>query len=499
MKSPRNRRTIDEWIRGVVSRWVSPKSAKSNEDNPVQLRRWDALSDDHTNREHWRPVTGASLNEDLTHYLDDLRTRCNHEWSNNPDLEGIVETHATDVIGEEGPTLQVTSSNSEYNKQLEETWRQWWNCPDVNADKSGVDLMGQWWNHLWLDGEFLVQKTKGECNPKKQGKLGSKIATRLHSLDPRQLASPMGQVGNSNVMMGIKLSDTNKPLEYYVYPADQGAFGNYKTEPETLTPDDVIHLFRVRKCGQVRGIPWLASALPIAAQLRAYDEDVMAAARAAALYGLAITCEDSSTGESFDAEGGESITIKRGAATFFPPGWKATALQPGQPAANYLDFRHEKLRQCGRPVGMPGMMVLLDSQKHNYSSARFDGQLYLRIIKKLRRWVEREVLLPLVAVVEQEARAAGILQGKPDDSRFRFVWPALPHVDPVKEATAAGIRIKNRISTLRDECAAENRDWEEQMEQSAKEQEKAEELGLLNSTEAKGNDQRKQSQPVRQA
>jgi capsid protein len=49
----------------------------------------------------------------------------------------------------------------------------------------------------------------------------------------------------------------------------------------------------------------------------------------------------------------------------------------------------------------------------------------------------------------------------------------------VKEAQAAQIRMDAGISTLEDECAEQGLDWEEVLEQRARERSRMEELGLL--------------------
>ncbi len=62
--------------------------------------------------------------------------------------------------------------------------------------------------------------------------------------------------------------------------------------------------------------------------------------------------------------------------TRIPPGWQAQSMATSHPSANNTDFRKERSRDLGRPAGMPLMQIRLDSSGHNYSSARFDAQIY---------------------------------------------------------------------------------------------------------------------------
>ena len=52
-------------------------------------------------------------------------------------------------------------------------------------------------------------------------------------------------------------------------------------------------------------------------------------------------------------------------------------------------------------------------------------------------------------------------------------------MDPVKEAKAAQTRMDIGVSTLENECAEQGLDWEEVLEQRARERERMAELGLL--------------------
>ena len=52
-------------------------------------------------------------------------------------------------------------------------------------------------------------------------------------------------------------------------------------------------------------------------------------------------------------------------------------------------------------------------------------------------------------------------------------------MDPVKEAQACQIRMEIWLSTLEAECAGQGLDWEEVLEQCAREKAKLAELGLI--------------------
>src|SRR5687768_2173239 len=86
-----------------------PSPAPAEEAKAWTLRRWEAAETNRLNRTHWRNATGAPINEDLSGDLRTLRARCRYESYNNPIVEGVIGTHQVDLVGVQGPTLQVRS------------------------------------------------------------------------------------------------------------------------------------------------------------------------------------------------------------------------------------------------------------------------------------------------------------------------------------------------------------------------------------------------------
>lgn len=449
--------------------WFKQQNRDASSEEPMALRRWDAAKTNRLNSKHWGPVTGSTINVDLSSHLETLRTRVEFELGNNSDAEGAVNTHIVDVIGEDGPKLQVQSENTEYNEALERIWKKWWAKPDINEQLAGVDILQLWWRSLWSAGEYLAQIIVDDD-------ADGPVKTRLLVLHPRRLATPPLAAGDSTIFMGVKRNELGKPLDYMILgPPDRILPGQLPTDYKSIPAKDIIHEFRVLEAGQVRGLPWLVTGLQPIADMRDFDNEVLDAARAAADNGAVMTTNHP---EAHFVEVNETTEIERRTLTALPPGYDLKQMVPQQPATGYLDYHDEQLRKVGRPVGMPLMMIKLDSRKHNYSSARFDGQIYERATKTLRAWLARTTLDRLVALVAVEARLKEGFPVAPEDVHYHWNWPAFPHVDPAKEDKAATERLKNTTSTLRDECADRGKDWEDVLDQQAKEQAKREELGL---------------------
>jgi lambda family phage portal protein len=383
----------------------------------------------------------------------------------------MIETYVASVVGVDGPTLQVQSDDEDFNQFAEAVWRRWWELPDINAQLSGVELLRQWVRSLWCCGEFLEVLT--------QDRESDWVTLRIQDIHPRRLKTPVGLGMNRMLRDGVERSDTGKPLAYHIESFAAGEMLATTTgELTRYTADQIIHGFKQREPGQVRGIPWLAPVLQTCADIRCYDEQVMDAARSAAdMSVLLYTDHPDATYVAVN----EQTVVERRTIRTLPPGWKAAQMQAAQPTAQYADYRSERLREIGRPVNMPLMMVRLDSSNHNYSSARFDGQMFSRETATCQRWLGRIALNRICRLVIREA---SLIEGVavPESFDLRWTWATMPHVDPGKEASAAETALANNTTTLADVCATSGKDWEQVLAQRKREKKLMETLGLLPET-----------------
>lgn len=430
-------------------------------------RAWDAAKTSRLNEAQWAYANGQKINDKLAENLTTLRNRAIDEAERNPFVEGMIETYVASVVGVDGPTLQVQSEDADFNDWAERVWWNWWESPDINGTHSGVDTLRQWVRSLWTCGDFVSILTRVE------GADG--VALRLQDVHPRRLRNPTIGGARPEIIEGVERNETGKPIAYHIESFLASELSVLARSEFTRYPaESVIHGFKQREPGQVRGVPWLAPVLQTCADIRCYDEQVMDAARAAA--DMAVLLETNHPDAKYVAVN-ESTSVERRTMRTVPPGWSVKQLQAAQPAAQYGDYRSERLREIGRPVNMPLMMVRLDSSNHNYSSARFDGQLYSRGVAACQRWLVRVALDRLVKLVIREAALAEMYE-VPDEMELRWTWEAMPHVDPSKEASAAELGLNNNITTLADVCATGGKDWEQVLKQRAREKKMIDELGL---------------------
>jgi lambda family phage portal protein len=438
-------------------------------------RRFESADTTRLNHAHWARADDLSVNVWLASQLATIRSRSIYEARQNGMVSGVINTYADDVVGQDGPVLQVQSENDAYNRALEKVWRDWFRAPTFRRNVSGAALLKLWVRNLWKCGEYMAQIATDAT-------ADGPVAMRLKPVHPRRLGTPVQRAGDPMSVMGIRFDLQGRPATYYVGEAAISGQAYVSALDYAPVPADLmIHEFLMEEEDQARGIPWLNAALQPMADLRDYDDQVQDAARQ-----IADQCSLLYT-EHPDAElwqNPENVDIQRRRIRMLPPGWKPFTYTATQPPVQYPEYRAERLRELGRPVGMPLLIVRLDASKHNYSSARLDTQCYRRAVGGVQRWIsgsERNtgVLSSLVDVIATEARfSVPDLRARPESVIYAWTWPAMPHVDPQKEAQAEEISLANATETLTDVLASRGKDIETHIATLVRERALLEEAGI---------------------
>jgi lambda family phage portal protein len=446
--------TIAKWFRPKPTSAVNkPRLQRQTRGSiPESQRDWKAVNGDEPSMSHWRKATGMPINSILLNSLDQLIDRSLYESRANPIVDGTINSHGTDVVGPNGPTLQVLSTDSNWAKKAESIWREVSESIDGSGELSLAELLKQDVRSLWTTGGILSQYVYDEDAP-------TVVKQRLNPLSCQSLYS--GRFNMDDTLLGIKRNKLGRPVSYYIleYGINVTAF-NFKINPIEIPARDIQHVYYKYEPRQWRGYPWLSSCLQALAELDEYDTAVLDAAKVAAMMAVLFYNIQDSVEAQDDPPGFE---LKRMSAIKVPPGWQPLELNGNQPTATHGEFKRDKIRDLGRTVGMPLMSIQRDASNHNYSSARFDGQGYSRANESIQSFLAHKRINPFVLLVLTEAMLKRQLPYRnPMDvaKELSWIWPQPPHVDPVKEAMAQRINMENKTLSPQRACLANNVDFE---------------------------------------
>ena len=156
--------------------------------------------------------------------------------------------------------------------------------------------------------------------------------------------------------------------------------------------------------------------------------------------------------------------------------------------ASFDAFVRANIRLIAASLDVTYEELSMDYSQTNYSSARAAMVHAWAATQSLASVLEAQIVRPYYVAFLEEAFDRGYLTvpaGAPDFydaidayAEAKWIGPGRGYVDPTKEIDAAAARIEAGVSTLEDECADQGKDWEEVLDQRARERDRLRELDL---------------------
>lgn len=426
----------------------------------VVTGRYDAAQDRELDWRHWANSDLLGPNrENRPEVRRKLRQRARYEVANNCYAAALVDLYALYLLGSR-VTLRIAGVSRSVASSVERLWASW--ADEVELE----DKLRQLVRARVIDGEALaLLTTVDHAHP---------VKLSLQPIECDRLVNPNPAI--TDIADGIILGRDGRPVAYQILRQHPGDMGVYiGLQADKIPADQVIHYFVRRRPEQLRGVSELTPGLLLFAQLRRYTAAVLTTAETAAqITGLVYT---DAPAVDMSAEPWSVVEIERGALMTLPAGYRLAQVQPAQPASTHEMFVRSLLTELSRVLQIPVNVLMGDSSAHNYASGRLDWQAWHRRLACDRVQLERVVLNRLFANWLDEASLAGIV---PEAVQITPIWQyeGAEHVDPVKEAQAAQIRLQSGLTTLANEYAKQGLDWEDQIEQLAREQSRMRELGV---------------------
>lgn len=398
-----------------------------------------------------------------------LRNRSRYEVANGGYANGMVKALAVDQIST-GPRLQMLTGNTSANNELEKEWIRW-----SKAVKFARTLRTMVKTRV-RDGESFAILTHNS-------KLRTYSQLQLRLIEAEQVTTPLTRLDTTqNQVDGIDFDDDGNPIRYWILPHHPGGTGGLQNEPTPLSAEVVIHWFTEDRPGQHRGIPDFTPSLRLFANHRRYLRAVIRAAETAAEISAVIKT-NLSAGELGDApEPLDTFELEPGAVTVLPDEYDLAQLRAEQPTTTFTQFNEAIVTEEARPLLMPRNVATGDSSSYNYSSGRLDNQIYDGSNDVDRDDIELIIVERVFEqwLTETLSSMSGIAISDIDLTQYdhAWFWKHRGHVDPQKESKAQETKLANNTTTLADEYALQNKDWEKQLRQRAKEKALMNELGI---------------------
>lgn len=468
----------------------------------------------------WNPVLRSADAEILPEWST-LVARTRDMGRNNGYAAGAIQTHLDNIVGtglrlSAKPDWRALGLSAEWaeewSRNTEARWRQYAEDIDCNSDYSRqlnfAGQLGQGYRSYLTSSELLGTI---EWRPRP----GVRYATCVQMVLPDRLCNPLGASDGPALRGGVRIDPvTGEALGYHIrngHPNDAGlsGLGSMRWQYVPATTDwgrrRVIHIFDAEQPGQHRGKPGFASVL---SQMRVMDRYQKAALQAAivnAMYAAVIE-SDLGSAEVAGALGGTSpldtymqaksafakevgpVHFDGARVTHLLPGEKLNLLSAEHPSAAFSEFEAATLRHIAAGLNLSYEQLSRDYSKTNYSSARASLLEAWRFFMGRRHQVAARFAAHVYAAWLEEAIDLGdveIPKGAPSfyeakTAWTKALWIGAPkgHIDELKEMNARQIQYGLYTTTLEKLCAEQGEDWEEVLEQRARESRRMTSLGI---------------------
>lgn len=366
-----------------------------------------------------------------------------------------------------GLIIVPNSKDQEWNKRRARSWAQWAKQPDIGSRQCLRSLEISWEGSLFDDGEIFIIKTKDkDGNPK------------IQTIEAHRCQTPPDMQGNKEIVDGVHLDRFGMPLRYYI------ATGLDPNHFSPIPAAQIIHKFKYRRPGQVRGIPDGFCALNITHDVADMHKLEMQAAKMASQIGVV---ETNSTGEvsvqdarrtnlNINTQNVAGQAVNKQVGTFYNVilGSQRVALRAGddlkqfqidRPSVatqNYWDLCYTLIctaynvpKMLVMPYSLQGTVTRADLEVSS-NAFKSDFEIIKEILEELYEWQTNWA-------VQFDAS----LKTKPEDWQFCAIRPPrAPNVDVGYNASALATALANGTETYQDLFAAMGKDWREQFDES---------------------------------
>ena len=312
----------------------------------------------------------------------------------------------------------------------------------------------------------------------------SALPLQLEVMEPDYLdQSKVGwPSGGGDIRNGIEYDAAGRRVAYWLFPAHPGSdwpANRGATVSQRIPAEEILHLFRVDRPGQQRGVTWFAPVMMRLQDLADHeDAQLMRQKIAACFAAFRVLGEgdrnevptDIMPGMIYDLGDGEDVKF---------------AVPPG--VEGYDEFTRSVLRSVAAGMGITYEALTGDLAQVNFSSARM-GRLemdanvsawqWLMLMPQMMQPLSRVFVDAWQSVDAEEFAAAGL----PDDiwQHIGLSWvpPRKIIVDPAREFAALREAVRSGFASRQQVVRMLGIDPERLLEEQAQDKEEADRLGL---------------------
>jgi len=420
----------------------------------------------------------SSANGEIASAGHRLRDRARDIGRNNPYGKKARRIFSDNFVGT-GIIPQARTGSDRLNKQIMAAWQSWTSQADIEGTCDFYAMQSLIVRSMFESGECFVRFRDQPSS----SNLAVPFQLQVLEADYLDTTRTYQLPGNSGyIQQGIEFDAQGRRAAYWMWPKHPGdnLLIWQKFQSSRIPADQILHIYEKDRPGQIRGATSFASVILRMRDLEDYDDAELWRKKIESCFAAFVIQNSGSEGpvlgsiaqtNSQGLGGDTGLQGKRVEA--FRPGM-VEYLKPGEDVrfgsptsdANYPNYTRVQLHAIAAGLGVTYEQLTGDLSQVNYSSLRAGLLEFRRMIETLR-W---QVFIPMFCMPVwrrfiDRAYIAGII-GKIDYS-VSWTPPKFEMVDPLKDAQADTMMMRNGTLTLREAIANQGYDPDKQIEEIA--------------------------------
>ena len=439
----------------------------------------------------WGRQGAGSANAVNMRSLPLMRTRIRELVRDDPYARRILDVLSTNTVGD-GIVPRASTGREGRDRRLQRAWSDWAETTQIDVtgthDVYGLQTLA---HRAWKESGEVFLRAIPYTNAEAE-RYGLAVPLQFQVLEADYLAAHRdGQTERSTgnrIVQGVELNAWGKPVAYHfhtAHPGDAytlGALPGYGLETVRVPAEQVVHLFKPARPGEVRGVPEMhAVALKIRA-LQDYHEALLFRAKIEACLAAFVTSsEDASRSplgqEAQSVDGQRVEQFEPGMVSYLKPGEDVKFADPSGSGA-HNDYSRQALQAIAVGAGITYDQLTGDLTAANYSSLRA-GKIEVRRRTSQEQW---QVMVPRLCdpiwrLMVRTGENAGLWGRGP--ATVKWAPPRHEPVDPLKDAQADLLQVRAGFKTLSQAIAEGGYDPADQLAEIQQSNAKLDELELV--------------------
>lgn len=392
-------------------------------------------------------TSGGSANSEVGPALSRLRNRSRDLVRNNQWAAKAVRVLAANIVGS-GIRPQAKSQNPAEARHFQDLWEAWGESTDCDADGRrnyyGLQKLAQ--RCITESGSVLVRRRARRLTD------GLAVPLQLQILEPDFVDltkegrdSATGRV----TIQGVEFDGLGRRSAYWLFENHPGEDVIVRNLSSRRVPaDQILHIFRDERPGQVHGVPWGSPALIKLAELDQFEDAELVRAKIASML-VAFVHDLDADVEADDLSDPDNPIdkLEPGMVEHLPPGKDVRFNTPPQ-NSGYVPFAQITLRAVAAAFGVTYEALTGDLSAVNFSSGRMG---WLEFHREMDSWRRLEFVPQLCVPTWRWFGAAAELAGlAPRTLPATWTPPRREMIDPGKEIRALKDQVGAGLTSLSD-------------------------------------------------